>query len=238
MALFDNIISYWKLNESSGNAVDSLGTNTLTNSGVTYAAAKINNGAVFNGSTSTYLEKTNVTSVTAFSFSFWINISTWNAANAIIDKYPAGQGYRVWGGTTWGGLLLTVDGTNWAYTWSPSTSTWYHFVWTFASGTAYLYKDGNTTPVDTKTGLTLTDNSTRTLALGNRAAHDQKLTSTLDEVGYWSRALSTAEVSELYNSGNGRSYSLIKTINGLGYSAIKTTDGLAIAGLKTVNGLA
>ena len=206
MALSDNLISWWKLNESSGNASDSVGSNTLTNSGVTYSSAKKNNGAVFNGSTSTYLEKTNVTAVTAFSFSFWINVSTWNAVNAIIDKVPAASGYRIWGGTTWSGLLLTVNGTNWAYSWTPTTGTWYHFVWTFDSGNAYLYLDGNTTPVNSKTGLTLTDVSTNTLCLGNRAAHDQKLTSILDEVGYWSRALTSSEVAELYNSGSGLTY--------------------------------
>lgn len=238
MALFDNIISYWKLNESSGNAIDSLGTNTLTNSGVTYTSAKINNGAVFDGAITTYLEKTNVASVTAFSFSFWINVATWNAVNAIIDKLPAGEGYRIWGGTTWSGILLTINGTNWSYTWTPTTGVWYHFVWTYDSGTAKLYLNGNTTPVDTKTGLTLTDNSTRTLALGNRAAHDQKLTSSLDEVGYWSRALTTSDVTELYNSGNGTSFSFVKTVNSLTHSSVKTMDGLGINSVKTVNSLA
>ena len=51
MALTDNLVSYWKLDESSGNAADSVGSNTLTNTGTaTYAAGKINNGVVVNGS--------------------------------------------------------------------------------------------------------------------------------------------------------------------------------------------
>lgn len=205
MALTDNIVSYWKLNESSGNATDELGTNTLTNSAVTYAAAKINNGAVFNGVSTTYLEKTSHAGVSAFSFSFWIKFSAWDAADAIIDKYPSANGYRIWGGTTWGGLLLSVTGTSWVYTWTPTTGVWYHFAWTYASGTALLYKDGNTTPVDTKTGLSLTDGS-QTLALGNRAAHDQIFNGSLDEVGYWSRAITSSEVSQLYNGGSGLTY--------------------------------
>ena len=46
--LTDNLISHWKLDESSGNAADSHGSNTLTNNGSTpFVAAKINNGADF-----------------------------------------------------------------------------------------------------------------------------------------------------------------------------------------------
>jgi len=205
MALTTNLVSYWKMNESSGNAVDELGTNTLTNSGVTYAAAKINNGAVFNNVSTTYLEKASVASVTDFSFSFWLKMTSWGSANPIIDKLPGGTGYRVWGGTSWSGLLLTVNGTNWSYVWTPTTGVWYHLVWTYSGGTAYLYKDGNTTPVDTKTGLTLTDGS-QTLGFGNRAAHDQKMDGALDEVGYWSRAITSSEVSQLYNGGSGLTY--------------------------------
>lgn len=212
MALTTNLVSYWKLNESSGNATDELGTNTLTNSGVTYTAAKINNGAVFNNLTTTYLEKTSVAAVTSFSFSFWLKMTSWGAANAIVDKLPGGTGFRVWGGTNWTGLLLTVDGTNWSYVWTPTTGVWYHLVWTYSGGTAYLYKDGNTTPVDTKTGLTLTDGS-QTLGFGNRAAHDQKMDGSLDEVGYWSRAITSSEVSQLYNGGNGLTYPFTNNSN-------------------------
>ncbi len=227
MALSDNLISWWKLDESSGNASDSVGSNTLTNTGVTFASAKINNGAVFDGAITTYLEKTNLTGVTSFSLSFWINVSTWNSVNAIIDHLAGASGYRFWGGTAWSGLLLTMNGTNWTYAWTPTTGTWYHFVWTFDSGTAYLYLNGNTTPVDTKTGLTLTDLSTTTFALGNRGAHDQRFTGLLDEVGYWSRAISSSEVAELYNSGSGLTYPFP-----IAYSIVTSAVSYALTGIN------
>lgn len=48
MALTDNLVSYWKLDESSGNASDSVGSNTLTNNGTAgYASGKINNAVDF-----------------------------------------------------------------------------------------------------------------------------------------------------------------------------------------------
>jgi hypothetical protein len=48
ISLTTNLVSYWKLDESSGNAVDSVGSNTLTNTNtVTYSSGVINNGANF-----------------------------------------------------------------------------------------------------------------------------------------------------------------------------------------------
>ena len=44
MAISDNLISYYKFDESSGNASDSVGSNTGTNTGLTYSAGIINNG--------------------------------------------------------------------------------------------------------------------------------------------------------------------------------------------------
>jgi len=52
------LVSYWKLDEQSGNAIDSVSGNTLTNNSVTYGDGKIGNGAVLNGS-SGYLSITN-----------------------------------------------------------------------------------------------------------------------------------------------------------------------------------
>jgi len=50
--LLTNLISYWKLDEASGNAVDSHGSNTGTNIATTpFSAGKINNGALLNGTT-------------------------------------------------------------------------------------------------------------------------------------------------------------------------------------------
>ena len=60
MALTDNLVSYWKLDESSGNAADSVGSNTLTNTNtVTYSAGKINNGADFERDSAQYFSNLN-----------------------------------------------------------------------------------------------------------------------------------------------------------------------------------
>jgi hypothetical protein len=68
--LLTNLISRWKLD---GNSNDSIGSNNGTDTAITYSQAKINDGAVFNGTTS----KIDISSVpvnygTAYSFSFFI----------------------------------------------------------------------------------------------------------------------------------------------------------------------
>src|SRR3990167_10109236 len=78
MALTDNITAYWKLDESSGNAADSVASNTLTNTNtVGYSAGKINNAADFVGANSTYfIAGSPVAALGAKSYSFWTKVTT------------------------------------------------------------------------------------------------------------------------------------------------------------------
>jgi len=238
MALTDNILSYYKLNESSGNAVDSVSANNLTNTNVTYATGKIQNGAVFDGASNRSLKRNSIATLTSFSVSFLVKFSAFGSVIAIVDKLSTtASGFRIWAGTTWGGLLLTMNGTSWAISFTPTVGQWYHFVWTYSGGTAKLYKDGNTTPFDTKTGLSLTDGGNQ-FCLGNRSNNDKSFNGMLDEVGLWTRELSSSEVAELYNGGNGLDYPfLIKKINGLDKSLAKTMNGLSLSSVKNINGL-
>ena len=64
----------------------------------------------------------------------------------------------------------------------------------------------------------------------------------IDEVGVWSRALSAADVTDLYNSGAGIPYeaaagSSIKSIDGVLKANIKSFNGVLDASVKSVNGI-
>ena len=83
MALTTNLVSYWTLNETSGNAADSLGVNTLTNtSTVAYSSGKINNGALMVGATPSYFAITNGSQTGLgltggeMSVAFWIKMTS------------------------------------------------------------------------------------------------------------------------------------------------------------------
>ncbi|RLI68142.1 hypothetical protein DRO91_09405 [Candidatus Heimdallarchaeota archaeon] len=88
-----------------------------------------------------------------------------------------------------------------------SANTWYHVVLTFKrSDTAYMYF--NTTQVGNGT----TQNyplygGTSKFYIGRRERDSTyPLNGAVDMFGMWSRILTSAEIAQLYNSGNGLDY--------------------------------
>lgn len=225
MALTDNLVSYWKLDESSGNAADSVGSNTLTNNGsTTYSTGKINNGAVLNANTK-YLSiadasQSGLDLTTAFTFSFWINVTkpTNGVTISFIDKY-LGTGnqrsYRLYyynsSGTYTFYSDLSGDGSGadeYILNYTLTDSTWYHivYVWNGSTKKHTLYINGSSQGEQTGSLTSSLFNSTAPFYLGNGQGLNTTLNGTMDEVGVWSRALSSTEISQLYNSGNGLQY--------------------------------
>lgn len=241
-------LSYWKLDESSGNAADSVGSNTAVNSNVTYSAGKINNGAVFNGSSAKLLP----TDITIFNGDF--SVSMWVKRNADQDGYIFGRTqtaspygtFNIYFSNSSKTLIPGVYATNATFQLVTTTTTltagiWYHIVFTISSTTMKAYING------TQEGGDVTFSGTRANVgvtnFGMRYADSAvPYSGSLDEVGVWSRALSSTEVTALYNSGNGVQYPFpttnIKSIDGLAYSSVKSIDGLAVASVKSIDGLA
>ena len=77
MALTDNLLGWWKLDESSGNAADATGGGyTLTNVNSTpFVTGKIGNAADFERDSGQYLQRTS--GVSAFSLPGDISVSAW-----------------------------------------------------------------------------------------------------------------------------------------------------------------
>jgi hypothetical protein len=222
VALLDNLVSYWKLDESSGNASDSVGSNTLTNNNtVTYSSGKINNGAIITGSTQSLsisdASQTGLDITGNFSISLWWKTPSTIASATFIDKYNPGGGnnqraYRLYYdlGTAKFWFDVSSDGTSgdsYDFSYSPSTSTWYHLVitWTASTKKGNWYVNGSALTEKTGTSVTSLFNSNATFIIGNGYGNNSPV-NTIDEVGVWSRALSSTEVTALYNSGNGNQY--------------------------------
>lgn len=228
MALIDNLISYWKLDESSGNAEDIHSTNDLTNNNtVTYTTGKINNGADFESGSSQSLSVADNASLSitgALSISCWVNFESLptGAIRALVSKYDsAGQqsflfGYREDTGPTGLHVRLTDDGTTdkaYLWSWTPSLSTWYHVVMVYdpsqatATDRVITYINGSSQGVGTESWDASIYDSTASFRLG--ATDDGNyFDGIIDEVGIWNKVLSSTEVTSLYNSGNGLAYPL------------------------------
>lgn len=101
----------------------------------------------------------------------------------------------------------------WKYvTWSPTTGTWYHIavVYTASAGSATFYVNGSQQGT-TQTGLptSITNNSiqfTLGSASSNAGAFSTHYDGLIDQACIWSRTLSSAEISTLYNAGAGIPY--------------------------------
>ena len=88
----------------------------------------------------------------------------------------------------------------------PDTSNWYHYVFTFDDSNLTIYRNGSQVATTSYTASsTTTGNATNSLTLG-KAPHTSAnyLDGRLDDMGIWDRVLSTSEISELYNSGTGK----------------------------------
>lgn len=219
-ALTDNLVSYWKLDESSGNATDAHGSNTLTNNGTTpYVAAKINNGADFG----TPSDSRSLTSSSAslyvsdsFSFSFWVKAVSVDGTNpGLINRgRNSDGGYQIWRGQTGLVAIRYANSSNTgnvlkAFATSISDgSNFKHIVIVFrvAAGEVDMYIDGTLSETLTGFATTIRNAATGFEIMGNQSGDLGYGNGVMDEVGFWDKALTSTEVTSLYNGGAGLVY--------------------------------
>jgi len=222
MALTDNIVAYWKFDESSGDASDATGNgNTLTNTNtVGYAAAVINNGADFGAANSNKkLSRAGNCGIGTgdYTMTCWVNMSAQpgadtnfqifnvaNATNDVVCRFTYQQN---------GGLFNMlfqrekpgVGDEKYTHNATFTTGVWYFLAMTFTSSTITPYINASSpgTASASGTGLAVVDQTT----FGVLDFLDVQYASCLvDEAGIWTRALSGTEITELYNSGAGLQY--------------------------------
>ena len=220
MSLLDGLLSYWKMDEASGNALDAHGSNTLTDTNtVGSTTGLLNNARNFNGSDEYFLSTTNpFNGLSTFSFSAWVR-ATYGGANwqvgvvcACSNNAVNGDGFGLdLNGDSAGAKLRFFKSIGYSLSNATansiiSLSSWIHVVGTVASdGTIRLYIDGVLqTATGSKTGSISTNPAN--FSLGSLSGTSLWF-GQLDEVGAWDRELLQAEVTELFNSGTPLPYS-------------------------------
>lgn len=229
MALTDNLVSYWKFDESSGNATDSVNSYVLTN----YGTAAFNSGLIGNGgdlgttNTSKYFKSTSNGGITTWSSSytinFWVKLRTeiQSADNLFIfiTQYPGGAAgargsngvlYEYNGGTR--RLSFSryhnepEDSDAFTYNLTMGTSDWYMITITY-DGTnlkGYVNTDSaGSVASDTSGGSGVY--ASAGIDLGSWSG-GFPASAIFDEMGFWTRVLSSSELTSLYNGGSGLSY--------------------------------
>jgi len=214
MALTTDIVSYYKLDETSGTTVtDSLGTNDLTNTGATVnQTGKI--GKAYSFVTDDYIENPPLLG-SSFTLSLWTKTNTISGADDFIYSKDDGinnadiqfrlyrrdaEFYFELGNTA--GSSFSTDTSSKG---NIATGTWYHIVVTFDGTNLILYLDNSSADTATFSGTRVS--ATRSAYISGRPhAGGLYYDGYLDEIGIWSRALTSTEVGELYNSGDGLAY--------------------------------
>lgn len=217
-ALIDDIISYWKFDEISGTVVDSAGTSGGANNGaIRGVTGIIDKSFYFNGSNNDVIVAGPIVwgenSGTNATISIWFNVTNGTTNQYFFDSNISGSASSIVG---------TTNVTNGIFN---------HVVLTTAGSNFTMYVNGT---VEASTimvpnsgvivGIQIFLNN-GVLNVFSRATSNQdnfifgeehencgststtcRLDGQLDEIGYWNRTLSSAEITSLFNEGIGITY--------------------------------
>lgn len=221
MALIDNLISHWKLDEASGNALDAHGSNDLTdNNTVGSASGKLNGARDFESGSSEWFSIGDNTDLSTgdidFAFAAWVQLeSKPGGAINIVAKRGGSLEYAVRydGATDRFDFFVTSDGTGGTLSLvradnlgSPSTATWY-FVMAWHDATANTINiQVNDGTVDSQSHSGGVFDGSNDFGMGAYSGGLEPWDGLIDSVSFWKRVLTSGERTQLYNSGAGLDY--------------------------------
>jgi hypothetical protein len=217
-----NLVGVWN---GDGNANDSFGSNNGTAvGGLTYATGKINNAFQFNGINAYVTLPNNLLNFTGdFSVNFWLNLQgVGGDIQMIVSNFQSNTL-----ASSFYGWDIIVSNQELKFQIFDGTTNFdnfitniisYYYVWTMFT----VVKRGvnikvyaNNVLLNTFTQTkTLTYTSTHTPSLGARKTaisggdvrYYMSNTGKIDAMTIWNRELTTTEISDLYNSSNGKQY--------------------------------
>jgi hypothetical protein len=241
--LVTDLVSYYKLDETTGTtAYDAAGSNNGTISGATYTSSgKINGAYDFDG-TDDYIDSSVSTSENAGTISIWISPTSSSKQNFFVfNQDSAGSAnYMQFGINSDGAVYIYIANGNSLKTANSviSTNSWHHVI-IQSTGTeykVYVNKVSKSLSIlsgsnDGKWNNDIPGYNHYSIGALTRGAElYTPFSGKIDEVGIWSRALSSTEVSDLYNSGDGLAYPFPAAVNCQFSGYIKDEDGNALEG--------
>jgi hypothetical protein len=230
MSTLTKLIAYWRMDESSGNRLDSVGALDLEPLGtVNHTTGKLGDGAVALPSAATWLAAVGTVpadfSAATMTLAGWLRIDTASGTSTrafLQFKVHNGSGGNIRElmlsiNNNTGELELNTrdvdtdtDETVVASTFGAlSTGTWYHVVIVWDGNDARLLVNGTEDSGSAKSmfgSLTIQSH-----VFGYSTGSDHEIS--LDDWGLWNEEISATDISDLYNSGTGA------VPPGLGYPA-------------------
>jgi hypothetical protein len=239
VALVDNLVSYWNLDEASGTRVDSHGSNDLAdNNTVTSATGIDGDAAHFVAASSEHLSIADNASLgftTALSASFWLKQTDLAISRAFLGKWTfqtdgewvIQSGFQAGNEGDLTIFLATSaadSGTGCRMNFTDADMTagnWFHVAVVFdgsLTGNANRLKvwvNGAAKTLTANSGAVPATliNGGATFYLGRFGGSlTRYYNGDMDLVGLWNRAITSAEVTSLYNGGAGLNYAEVNPI--------------------------
>ena len=204
----DNLISAYNFDQLSNNAIDLQNNHTALNSNVTYVTGKIGNGALYNSASSLFMTGPIIPTSSDYTISMWIYRNDNDNYSWLYDQRSGDNGFSMIVASINNANELQLQLRNYdlsEYVLFSSTGTlakdnWYHLVITKASTTVTLYINN----VADGGGTSAAINDFETVTYFGQSYQGSDNSDCIQDMLYiWSRALSTAEISTLYNGGAG-----------------------------------
>jgi hypothetical protein len=219
MALTDNLQAFYKLSDTS----DSSGNgNTLTNNGnVSFA----NGEAVFNGGGLGLTISNFVDSQTTTAFTLVYKVKANSVSDGLRQICSSAylDGTDLWGTYQYGDTIVSfsrdVNGDNvgddlYLGTNIVENEVYFALVVDTVNQTKTVYANGVQVG-QSATGTTLRSNQDAIIVIGSWVDGTWAFNGTIDKLGIWNRALTSAEVAELYNNGTGLELDITPNLNTL-----------------------
>lgn len=223
-AAFDttSLVSVWALNEASGNATDSFGSNTLTDTNtVARVAGKVSNCGDFEDANTEYFTVADNTSLSMghvdMTLTYWVQFESLGTNRDCVSKWGGSASTQEYlsgyvsssnrlrflvnntAGTTNTSVLANTFG-------AVSTGTWYFVVCYHDDTVGEIAISVNNGAFDTASTSGGIRDSTTNFQLGARPGPSTYHDGLIDEVTLWKRKLTAGEITTLYNGGAGLAY--------------------------------
>lgn len=211
--LSTGLISYWKMDDASTPVVDSMGINNGVATGCTFSQASKNGtlgtSILFNGISDVIIPPNdNTFPADNFSCSAWVKASTTSYGHGGIFSTSYGAvtlsyNYNAYLDTRFAfcvnQVVAQAGASNWDTNWHFLVGTYDR---TLGSNNIKLYVDGTlNAQANDIVGF-----ANSYINIGRATGNGEFFPGYIDEVGIWGKVLTQAEITELYNSGSGKTY--------------------------------
>lgn len=231
MSILTGLVSYWKMDEASGNALDSHGTNTLTETSGTIdsAAGVIGTSRDFEAGDTEVFSIADNSSLSTGDIDFWIGC--WVKAESLAG-FPV-IAHKGWGpafdvNMEW--AIYVDTGTNcfqFAKRDSTNTTTLVNATnFGMATTGVWIRVDAwhdsvnnligisvNAGPPDLVSTSTGVNDGNREFEIGGSVRYGLYWDGLIDEAGFWKRVPTRGELRDLYNGGFGLEYPFGRKLN-------------------------